>query len=848
MTFLGDLKLAARLARRELRAGLRGFGIFLACLALGVAAVAGVRSLSAAYAAGVAEDAAALLGGDLEASLSLRPAAPDELAALTGLGPTSHLVSMQVMTRRQNAPNKRALASLRAADAAYPLYGTVVLSPPMPLADALAERDGLPGAVLAPELLSRLGAGLGDVILIADAAFVVRATLVRDPDASGGLSVLGPRLLVSLAALDTSGLLAPGTLTRHAYRVKLPPGSDAPALAKGLREAFPTAGWRVRDLSTAQPGLTRFMDRLAAVTGLVGLAALLLGGIGVSQAVSGYLAGRTTSIAALKCLGAPRRVVVAAYLLAVGVQGAVGIALGLALGAAVPALLGPLAGSLLPVRLPPGPYPAALALSAAFGILTVLAFSLPHLALAGRVSPLVLFRGYDEPEAGRLPWAARLPGLACLLALMALAVAATPNRRLGLGFVAAAAAATAIFWLFARLAVRLVRLAPLDRPGIFSLALRAVVRPGNQVGRVLAALGLGLSTLCAMTQVEANFREAFVRDIPRTAPDYFFVDIQPGQLADFLATARTVPGVDRVETSPMVRGRIVRIKGVSPEEAQVGEESRWAVSGDRGLTYAATMPEGTRLVAGAWWPPDYAGPPLASVDESVAKGLGLGLGDSVTINVLGREITVTVASLRRINWLTLGINYVFVLSPGALDGSPVTYLATAYTDKSAGAGPGEAVFAAVTDRFPNVTAIGIGEALTDVLAVADKVATAVAAAATATLVTGMLVLVQTMAAGLRRRAYETVIYKVCGATRRDILTVLTLENALLGLLAGVMALAVGTAIAWGFTTFFMELPFRLFAGPAAATLAAASGLTLVLGLAGVFRMLSKKTLPYLRNE
>ncbi|MYL82895.1 FtsX-like permease family protein [Desulfovibrio aerotolerans] len=848
MTFFDDLKLAARLARRELRAGLRGFGIFLACMALGVAAVAGVRSLSAAYAAGVAADAAALLGGDIEASLSLRAAAPDELAALTRLGPTSHLVSMQVMVRRQDSPGKRGLASLRAADAAYPLYGTVTLDPPLPLAEALAVRDGLPGAVVAPQLLARLGAGLGDVLEIADAAFVVRATLVRDPDASAGLSVLGPRLLVSLAALDTAGLNTPSTFTRHAYRVKLPPGANAAALAKELRDAFPASGWRVRDLSSAQPGLTRFMDRLAAVTGLVGLASLLLGGIGVSQAVAGYLAGRSTSIAALKCLGAPRRVVVTAYLLAVGAQGCLGIALGLALGAAVPALLGPLAGNLLPVSLPPGPYPAALAVAAAFGLLTVLAFSLPQLALAGRVSPLVLFRGYGEPEAERLPLAARLPGLLSLAALLALAVAATPNRRLGLGFVVAAAAATAIFWLFARLAVWLVRLAPLTRPGLFFLALRAVVRPGNQVGRVLAALGLGLSTLCAMTQVEANFREAFVHDIPRTAPDYFFVDIQPDQLADFLATARAVPGVTRVETSPMVRGRIVRIKGVSPEEGQVGEEARWAVSGDRGLTYAAAMPQGTQLVAGQWWPPDYAGEPLASMDEGVAKGLGLTVGDSVTINVLGREITVTIASLRRINWLTLGINYVFVLSPGSLDGAPVTHLATAYTDKAAGAGPGEAVFAAVTNRFPNVTAVGIGEALNDVLAVADTVAAAVSAAAAATLVTGMLVLVQTMAAGLRRRAYEAVIYKVCGATRRTILTVLLLENALLGLLAGVTALAVGTAIAWGFTTFFMELPFRLFAGPAVAIVAAATGLTLLLGLAGLLRLLSKKALPYLRNE
>ena len=846
--FLYDLLLAARLARRELRAGVRGFGVFVACLALGVAAVAGSKSLSAAYLAGVAEDAAALLGGDVEATLSLRPASPEERSALAGLGTVSHVVTMQTMARTRDGNAGRALASLKAVDAPYPLYGSLDLSPPMPIDQALNPRNGLPGAVAAPELLARLGARVGDVILVADVPLEIRATIVREPDAATGLVSLGPRLLVAQKALDGTGLIGPGMFTRHAYRVKLPPGADAKAAAAHLKDAYPKAGWRVRDLASAQPGLTRFMDRLGAVTGLVGLASLLLGGIGVSQAVAGYLGGREGSIAALKCLGAPRRVVVWTYLLAVAAQGCLGIAIGLAVGAALPPLVAPLAAGALPVRLPPGPYPEALALAAAFGALAVLAFSLPHLLQAGRVSPLLLFRGYAPAGNGRLPWRDALPGMIALTALFALAVLATPNRRLGLGFVVAALGAAAIFRLLASATVRLVRLAPLHRPGLFSLALRAVARPGNQVARVLAALGLGLSTLAAMTQVEANFRQAFVEDIPKTAPDYFFVDVQPNQLPAFLETARGVAGVTRVDASPMIRGRVTAINGEAPEESRVSEDVRWAVSGDRGLSFAAAMPEGTRLIEGAWWPPDYTGEPLVSVEEAVAKGIGVGVGDTVTVNVLGREITARISSLRRVNWLTLGINYVFVFSPNALDGLPATWLATAYTDKAAGKAPGEAVFAAVTERFPNVTVVGIGDALTEVLAVADKVSSAVRAAAAATLGAGLLVLVQSLAAGLRRRAYETVIYKVCGATRRDIMTVLCLENALLGLLAGVVALAVGTAVSFGFTTYFMELPFSVFAGPAALVVAAAAALTLVFGSAGAFAMLSRRALPYLRNE
>lgn len=847
MRLLQEMLLAVRLARRELRVGLRGFGVFLACLAIGVGAVAGVGSLAAAHRQALTRDAAALLGGDLEAALSQRPATAEELAALRELGPTSHLVSMQVMARREAGPPKRALATLRAADDAYPLYGAVELRPAQPLADALAVRDGLPGAAAAPELLSRLGIKLGDTIRVADAAFAVRAVLGREPDASAGLTTLGPRLLIRADQLARAGLTGPGSLTRHYYRVRLPKGADAPALAAKLRHAFPKSGWRVRDAAAAQPGLARFMDRLTAITGLVALASLLLGGIGVSQAVSGYLEGRTAAIATLKCLGAPRRVVHAAYFLVIAALAAMGIAAGLALGAAAPPLLGPILSRFLPMTLAPGPYPGALALAGACGVLTTLGFSLPHLAAAGRTPPLLLFRGYAAPGLPRTPLLARLPGWACLAALAGLAVAVSPNRRLGLGFVAAVLGASLVLRLLARLAILLARL-PGRRHGPAGLGLRALTRPDNQVRPVLAALGLGLSILCAMALIEANFRQAAREDIPKNAPAFFFVDIQPGQLADFLATARGVPGVTEVETSPMARGRIVRIKGQPAESVDVGEDVRWAVQGDRGLSYAAAMPEGTRLIAGKWWPADYAGPPLVSVEEAVAKGLGLGLGDTVTVNVLGKEITATVASLRRVNWLSLAINYVFVFSPGSLAGAPVTHLATAAVDASAPGNPSEAVFAAVTDRFPNVTAIGIGEALTDVLAIADKVATAVTVAAGATLAVGMLVLVQTMAAGLRRKRYEAVICKVCGAGRRDVLVMLLTENALLGLLAGLAALGLGTALAYAFVGRFLELPFRFFPGPALSVVGTATAATLVLGLTGVVRTLSDKAWPQLRNE
>ena len=767
-------------------------------------------------------------------------------------GRLSHIVSMRVMARRDTDGARPVLASLRAVDGAYPLYGTVTLDPPIPLATALAMKDGLPGTVVAPQLLSRLGAGIGDTIRLADAVFTVRAVLVGQPDAASGLAglaALGPPLLVSEQGLAASGLSGPGTLASHAYRLGLPPGTAPTAVAEDLRHAFPTAGWRIRDASGAQPGLSRFMDRLTAIMGLVGLAALLLGGIGIAQAVSGYLDGRSASIAAMKCLGAPARVVTWIYLLTVLALAVAGIVPGLAAGAALPAVLAPVFDAASPVRLLPEPHAGALALAGCFGLLTVLAFSLPPLARAARITPLVLFRGQAAPEPPRLEMAALLPAGLCALALALLTVMTTPDRRLGLGFVAAVVVAAVTFRLIGRLATRLARQVSTRRPGLWPLALRSLGRTGNrQVAQTLTALGLGLSILCAMGQVETNFTQALAQDMPRTAPDFFFMDIQPGQLAAFETAARTVPGLTELDVSPMARGRVTRLRDQAVEEIPVDEEVQWAVRGDRGLTFSAAIPRGSRLTAGTWWPADYAGTPLVSVEEGVAKGLGLHLGDTVTLNILGRDITARVSSLRRVNWLGLSINFVFVLSPGALDGLPFTSLATAHTDKTRPGDPAETLFRTISQAFPNVTIIGVGEALSDVRVLADKVATAVAVAAATTLLAGILVLIQTMAASMQSKTYAAVVYKVCGASRLDILSVLSLENILVGIPAGIAALILGSALAWVFVTGVMDLPFRLFPGQAVLTVALAAGLTLSLGLVGVVRLMGRKAWPSLRNE
>lgn len=845
--------LATALARRDLRGGMGGFGVFLVCLALGVAAVAGVQSLSAGFAAGISADAAKLLGGDVAIRLTHVPADPGQIAFMKKAGAVSAILTMRAMasTDADGQKPRRTLAALKAVDNAYPLYGNLVLSPDMPLASALEKQNGLFGAVADAEAMDRLGLNVGDKLRLADGLFELRAVLQKEPDRSFGFTSLGPRVTISLDSLPETGLLMPGGLVNYQYRIRLLAPWTPESFADALKTAYPDAGWRVRDVSRSAPGVSRFIERLTAVLSLVGLAALLLGGLGVSEAVGGHLEAKTTVIASMKCLGASGRLIFTVFLMEVLFLAILGTIIGLTLGALAPYLAAPLVANLMPVRLIPGLYPGALAVSGLFGILTALLFSLAPLSSARRVTALVLFRGYAAPERARPGLLAIFFALACAAAMTGLAVLAVGDARLALGFAGSVIAAVILFRVLSLALVRLFKAVPVPNNPILRLALSSLTRPGNQVSGVIAALGLGLTVLSGMALVDANFRDRMDREIPEMAPAFFFIDIQPHQIEPFRETLLTIPGVTRLDASPTIRGRFAAVNGRATADMNPGHDAAWAARGDRALTFSGPMPNGSELTEGAWWPDDYAGPPQVSVDAEIAKGFAIHPGDVLTFNVLDREIKAQVANLRSIDWLTLGMNYVFTLTPGALDGLPLTYLAALYTNEPPAKqtrGANKAVFDAVTAKFPNISVISVGEALSEVEAIADKIAMAVSAAAAVTLLAGILVLGQTMRAALRRKTYETVIFKVCGAERRSILSLLLMENALLGAVAGLVALGLGAAMSAFFVSRYMHFPWKFFPAPALATITGAAVITIGLSLIGVWRLLGKKAWPYLRNE
>ena len=833
---------AWRLARRELRGGIRGLRVFLACLVLGVTAIAGIGSLAASVTAGIKADARDLLGGDAEARLAYRPADAAERGYLARSGTLSEIASMRAMARTREG-DRRSLIELKAVDSPYPLYGAVALLPAQSLATALAPRAGVFGAAVDPAILGRLRLAIGDSIKIGEATLQLRATIEREPDAATGGFAFGPRVMISAAALGETGLIRPGALVTYHYRLRLPRGIDAASWAAVARAAFPEAGWQIRSFGEATPSLERLIDRLALFLSLVGLTALLVGGVGIGNAVRFYIGGKTATIATLKCLGASARLVFALYFVEIIALALLGVAVGLVLGALMPVAATPLLAGVLPISARLGVYPGPLALAALFGLLTTLVFSLWPLAGVGRVTAGALFRDTVDRARRHVPLPALAATALSALGLAALAIASAQDRTIALWFVAGAIAAFAFFGAAGAIVELGAKKLGRPRHPALRLALANLHRPGAPTAQIVLSLGIGLTVLVAVALVEGNLVHEVETRLPAEAPAFFFIDIQPDQLAGFSEIVRASPGA-RFEQVPMMRARITRLNGVPVEEAAIAPEAQWALRSDRGLTYAPSLPPGSRLTAGAWWPSDYRGPPLVSFDDALARGMGLKVGDTLSVNLLGREITAVIASLRAIDWERLGINFTLVFAPGTLEGAPQTHLAAVWLPPA----EEEGLVRTVTERFPNVSAIHVREALAALDRVVGTIGDAIRLTALVTLVAGTLVLGGAIAAGHHRRVYDAVVLKVLGATRSAITRAFLIEHGLLGALSALVAGALGTLAAYFLVTRLMKIEWVFLPIPLLSTVALATLLTLVLGFIGTWRALGTKAAPYLRNE
>ncbi len=840
--------LALRYALRELRGGLRGFYVFIACIALGVMAIAGVGSVAASLGDGLAREGRTLLGGDVAFSLIQREAKPEEVAFLRSRGQVSVAATLRAMARAGDG--QLALVELKAVDGNYPMLGELTLDPRMPIADLLAEHDGLFGAAVDSTLLARFDLKLGDRVSVGSASFQLRSVVGAEPDKLAGNVGLGPRFLVSEAGLRATGLLQPGSLVRWIYRVRLPDNADddraATTFIADARAASPEAGWEIRSRANASPQLERTISRFTQFLTLVGLAALLVGGVGVANAVKSHIDRRRDVIAAFKALGATGRDVFTIYTTQVIVLAIIGSVIGLAAGAALPFVIVGLFGKILPLPVVPALHPDELALSFVYGLLTALAFGLWPLGRVHDVPVAALFRETVTSSFHRPRWR-YLALMALVIALLiAVAIGLAYDKRIAAVFVASSIAVFALLRGIAAGLMALARRLPRARITMLRLAITNIYRPGALTPSVVLSLGLGLAVLVTITQIDGNLRRQFLAALPDRAPSFYFIDIPSSEADRFSAFLKQITPDSTVEDVPMLRGRIVAARGLKAEALKASQDSEWVLQSDRGLTYTGEIPKGSQIVEGEWWGADYTGPPLVSMEKKIADGLKLKIGDEIVVNVLGRDIPARIGNLRTIDWQGLGINFVLVFSPNAFKGAPHSHVATLSEVHPDPAGDAR-IIKQVADTFPMVTSVRVREALETVGAVVTNLVLAIRGASAVTLISAILVLGGALAAGHRHRVYDAVILKTLGATRVRLLGAYALEYLMIGLATAVFGVIAGSVAAWLIVTRLMTLSFIWQAGSAAGVVAAALVVTVGLGLAGTLLALNQKPASVLRN-
>lgn len=836
------------LGMRELRNGFDGFRIFIACLALGVMVIAAVGALADALRAGLVTQGEVILGGDVMFARAHVRATSAEREVFDSLGRVSETATMRTMARRIDGSDQ-ALAELKGVDGGYPLAGDVTLKSSGSFAHAIAGD----GAVADAMLLERLGLKIGDKMRIGEAEVTVGGILDSEPDAVADRMTYGPRIFVSLATLEKTGLVKPGTLIRWRYAIELPEtvAADKQALADlrtKVTQKLADGGFSSGDRFDPSPQITRVLERLRQFLILIGLASLLVGGVGIANAVSTFVDKRMKVIATLRSVGASGAQIMGIFLVQLGLMTAIGIAIGLALGVMVPMLIDAFYGDLLPVRIDIQVSPRSLGIAALYGTLIALLFALWPLGRAENVKASVLFRDSVNSPGGR-PRLGLIVIIGVLAALLVgVAVATSDPRSIALYVIAGLVVMLAVFgWLGGYLS-RLAGKLPRSRRPELALALRNIASPDGLTRSVLLSLGTGLSLLVAVGLANAALVADLQERLPAEAPSYFLLDIPP---ADFDGlkdrVSRHIPGATLVE-APMLRGRIVALKGKPVEELTFPADTQWVLNSDRGLSYSETVPEGSSVSGGTWWDKDYSGPPLVSFEGEIAKKLGIGLGDSVTVNVLGRNIEAKVASTRDVKWESIALNFIMVFSPNTLRAAPHNLLATVRLPPGGTPGAESDMVRDLGRAYPGVSAIRVRDAIDQFSKIFAKVMVAVQVAGSVTLTAGALVLAGALVTAQRRRVLEAVILKTIGARRRQILEVHAWEYALLALIAALVAILLGSAVAWVAVTRVMEVEYVFSLSSVGFSLGIAAAMIAVFGGFGTWAILRAPPAPYLRSE
>ena len=814
-----------RIARRELAGGLGGFWIYLACLALGAWAIAAAGSITASFSRGLEIQSHTLLGGDAGVTLSQREASADELAWLRDRAvKMSQASAIDLMGRGPSAVRQ---IDVRGVDANFPLLGSFGFNADAPpLKDVLARREGVWGVAASDSVLKQLGVKIGDRFMLGEFEVEIRAQLLREPDRIGAPGIFQPRVIIAHDALREAGLLDPGRLFRTTYRMTL-----RPEYAKSFESDVKTwedAGLRYVAPQDAVEGLRLLLDMLNSFMSVIGIAALVAGGVGVAQATSSFLESRIDSIAALKALGADAGTIRAAYAAQLGVLAGLGALVGVALGAVSPWLLKAITGDLIPLPTDVSLYPLPLLKAFVLAMLTGLMFTALPLGRARATPPAALFRREGGEAMGKSPWLERWIAAGAGLALVIVATMGSVEPLMVLGLLAGAGVAYLLLVGAAFAVKRLAGWGARHTRGYVRLALANLGGPGSLAPVVAPALGLGLALMVLVSVVQTNLLGQLRDTAPANAPSIIFRQIPHQDVAEFDALM-TQHGVDitnikAYRRAPFILGRVISLKGAPLDEDRVSPEERWVTRGEVGMTFLPERPPEAIIRSGKWWPADYSGPLLVSVEEGAARGLGLRVGDRIGFRIFGREVEGEVASIRKVDWAGFGANLAFILSPGTLEAAKPFHNAIVIVppDKE------PELIRAVSDRWPEALAFQLRATLETAADLFAQVSLAVTALSSVVLTAGVLVLFGAFAAAARRRRRESALLKVFGGSRAAILGLYAFEFALAAFAAATMGAIMGVAAAHPIVIQVFEAMWRFDFAPVIsviliAVLAAATG-------------------------
>ncbi len=841
---------AIRIGLLDMRGDLRRFLLLVVCLAVGTALIAGVNSVGASITRAIDDGAAELMGGDLELSRADRLATAEELAVMAGFGTVSSVIDTNL---RAESPAGDAFVDLSAVGPSYPLLGEVLspqLASGMILGDLLAPRDDTHGALVDGVLLDQLGIAVGDSFTLGGTIFEARGTLTRLPDGPVRGFRLGLTTLITtegFAAVSDRSSPLPGLGTWFRYKLLLD-SRDAEAGKPALEAALADSGWTVRSARDGLGDMVRYYDLFMRFLVIVGLGSLLIGGVSVWTGMRAYIAERASVIAILRSMGAGRGRVFLHFFAQVAALSAVGVGIGLLIGGGAAFAVLPAIGQAVGIDLARSIHIQPLLVAAAAGLVTAFAFAYLPLQQAQAIRPVLLFRskGLAAPPIDwrslLLSWQV-LPLVAAVLAFFLLAWLMTGDAALVLAFGLASAASALLFELFIRAIQFVLERLPPPPNRILRHALRAISGSGQNAASVVVSAGMALAMLIVVLVLQANLRQEFLGASAFDVPTLVASDLFPDEVETLVELSGADTGISGFVATPMLRGALTEIAGAPAETIRTrGPEATFLLAGEVPLTYRAQLPASSRLVAGQWWPADYDGPGLVSLHQSLRSGLGVDLGDTLTFTIFGEPVTVTIASFRDYSWQG-GIDFLATFSPGVIEAYPTTLFAAV----TAAPGREEDVTRLLASELPDIRFIAIGDTLKQITDALGQLSFAAVLIGGLAVGNGLLVLVGSLSTGRRQREADTVITKVLGATRFELLATAFLQYLILATLAVLPALALGIGLGWLVSMLMLNVDFTLGGDALTVVLATTIAITACLGALTILRAASARPARLLRD-